>query len=691
MDRAVAACALFLSFVAMDPARAQAPVPPPCVKPQSSGIPLEEVATLSKTIVPQEWSFDIAEAGTYEVQLVDLGQSLPAPLGPAPLGSLKLALTRGATVVGQAVGSAGQTMRFEATPGTYAVHVVGSVGTQAASGPFGVRIFSLATSPAAMVFECSSSITTVQTIPQNQRVHQATFRIATSGDYEITLADLKFPQALRTAGVFVFRRGASQLAAFIPQPTDPPTPQTFNLPAADYEMIAAGALTDGTDGGLFSVHIKSVASSDVVLSRSIEVGRVQSLGDVMLTGGAHVLEHKDLQFPAALQSRAVIIAHAAQSVASATAADPGELAFNVATDGLHQVFAYAAADGTAGAGGYYTEVRPSGGAPKLASAQMVATSTGGPFVYTFLPKSALAAGAYRVRLADFEFPAFANARLALVQDGTVLGSTAANAAGPVWTLDVPSVAAGKPTLIAVVRPGPATPVRGLFGIDVAAAGGGSAVFEVTQGVGALFSSRRLPIVEPGRHDARIVDLEFPAQFADLAAVLTRGTQKLSTFVVSGGQAEFAFNATPGDYFINFIAEPNQNQTEQAGTYAIAVMQSPPLPAITLSANPTRVRSGSTTSLTWSTQNATSCTAEGAWIGTRNLSGTETSTTLTASSTFTLRCRGAGADSDQTQSVTVEIETAAAEDGGGGGALGVPLLFVLSLYALARSRRERLRY
>ncbi len=69
--------------------------------------------------------------------------------------------------------------------------------------------------------------------------------------------------------------------------------------------------------------------------------------------------------------------------------------------------------------------------------------------------------------------------------------------------------------------------------------------------------------------------------------------------------------------------------------------SKPVPTVTLTANPTTVNSGATTQLTWSSTNATTCTASGAWSGTKETNGTEASPTITAASTFTLSCTGDG--------------------------------------------------
>ena len=74
--------------------------------------------------------------------------------------------------------------------------------------------------------------------------------------------------------------------------------------------------------------------------------------------------------------------------------------------------------------------------------------------------------------------------------------------------------------------------------------------------------------------------------------------------------------------------------------------------MTLSASPSSVTSGGTTTLTWSTTNATSCTAGGSWSGSKSTSGTAASSALTASSTFTLSCIGSGGSTSQSATVTV---------------------------------------
>ncbi|MEL1231699.1 MAG: glycoside hydrolase, partial [Candidatus Neomarinimicrobiota bacterium] len=62
----------------------------------------------------------------------------------------------------------------------------------------------------------------------------------------------------------------------------------------------------------------------------------------------------------------------------------------------------------------------------------------------------------------------------------------------------------------------------------------------------------------------------------------------------------------------------------------------PNPTASISADPTTVYIGNSTTLTWSSTNATSCAASGAWEGTKSTSGSEDITISQAGElTFTI--------------------------------------------------------
>ena len=67
----------------------------------------------------------------------------------------------------------------------------------------------------------------------------------------------------------------------------------------------------------------------------------------------------------------------------------------------------------------------------------------------------------------------------------------------------------------------------------------------------------------------------------------------------------------------------------------------PAPTINFSASDAVVNGGDNTTLTWSTQDASSCTASGGWSGSRAISGSELAGPLSANTTYTLTCTGSG--------------------------------------------------
>lgn len=83
---------------------------------------------------------------------------------------------------------------------------------------------------------------------------------------------------------------------------------------------------------------------------------------------------------------------------------------------------------------------------------------------------------------------------------------------------------------------------------------------------------------------------------------------------------------------------------------------PTVPGVTITASPGAVGSGQSTTLGWSSSNATSCTASGAWTGNKVTTGTETIANITANSTFTLTCTGSGGSASQSTTVTVLAPT-----------------------------------
>ena len=83
----------------------------------------------------------------------------------------------------------------------------------------------------------------------------------------------------------------------------------------------------------------------------------------------------------------------------------------------------------------------------------------------------------------------------------------------------------------------------------------------------------------------------------------------------------------------------------------------PTPTVSISANPTNVVTNGSTTLNWSSTDATGCTASGDWSGSKSTSGSQTINTLTANSSFSLTCSGAVGSANDSVSVTVSPPSA----------------------------------
>jgi hypothetical protein len=84
--------------------------------------------------------------------------------------------------------------------------------------------------------------------------------------------------------------------------------------------------------------------------------------------------------------------------------------------------------------------------------------------------------------------------------------------------------------------------------------------------------------------------------------------------------------------------------------------SAPQPTLTLTANPSSVVSGSSSTLTWSSTNASSCNASGGWSGAKPLSGSQSTGNLTTNTMFMLTCTGTAGSASQSATVSITATT-----------------------------------
>jgi hypothetical protein len=89
----------------------------------------------------------------------------------------------------------------------------------------------------------------------------------------------------------------------------------------------------------------------------------------------------------------------------------------------------------------------------------------------------------------------------------------------------------------------------------------------------------------------------------------------------------------------------------------------PAPTATLSANPTSIAQGGSTTLTWSSTNATACNASGgSFAGAKGPSGSELVTNIQAPTTYSMVCSGAGGNSP-TASASVAVSAVSTANAG----------------------------
>jgi hypothetical protein len=108
------------------------------------------------------------------------------------------------------------------------------------------------------------------------------------------------------------------------------------------------------------------------------------------------------------------------------------------------------------------------------------------------------------------------------------------------------------------------------------------------------------------------------------------------------------------------------------------------PTVTISVSPTTIAAGGTATLTWSSTNATACTASGSWSGTQASSGTQTVTPATTGSySYTLACTGNGGSASATAVLAATLVAVTVTAHSGGGAMSWPLLLLLGLLVMLR--------
>ncbi len=94
------------------------------------------------------------------------------------------------------------------------------------------------------------------------------------------------------------------------------------------------------------------------------------------------------------------------------------------------------------------------------------------------------------------------------------------------------------------------------------------------------------------------------------------------------------------------------QVQKSVSITVAAPAPTPVPTVALQATPADIAVNGTAQLSWSSSNATACTASGGWSGSTAVSGSTQVGPLATSQTYTLACTGPGGSAQTSTMVTV---------------------------------------
>jgi hypothetical protein len=612
------------------------------------------------TAAATQETFTIAAAQNLVVTLTDLQV-------PAELSNATVVVTQGGAIVGEATFAAPATsanFAITGAVGQYTLYVFGAPNTS-----FSVGTFTVCVAPSSGASNCiqdaslSGNIST-PAAAANPAVSTVSLNltVSTAASYTFTFADEQFPVALQVAPNLALFQGNQAIQLGIQSGT------VLNLTPGTYTLLAIAQAAAPANAGLYGISIAGPAGTTPLLNNSFPVGSLSApFQSNNPSAQSLTLKMTDFAFPTPLASASALATSGATVLGSTSNAATATPAVFTAPSGPVQIWSFATAG--AGAGTYEVDLTsPSGSLLRTAAG----VNNGDSLAFAFVTP-ALAAGSYQATASDFQFPAVLQGLQFAVAQNDVILQQAAMAS----SLNFTAVAGTVVLLVDATTP---TAGNGLFDVNVQTTGASpELVFDKTQAVSAsnLFDSQTINLGTSGNFNVTLTDLKFPAQFQDLDLVVSSGGVVLGK-IIGGGT--FSIAATPGAYQLTFVATPAAMQ--QYGMYAIQIVNAPPM--ATLSASPNPVAAGVATTLTWTSTDATSCTGSGTGFDGNQADSGSLSVSVGATTTYTLTCTGPGGEISQSVTVTT---TAAPATSHGGGALDFPLLGLIGVVAVVRSRRK----
>lgn len=593
---------------------------------------------------------------------------------PGPLASAYIAITKADQLVGSATLAPPATSAVVSVPGAvgdYTLYVFGSP-----NATYSVGTFTVCVAPASDPANCIQNASlagnfTAQGTASDPTVSTLSvpITVTTAGSYTVTFADAQFPAALNVQPNLGLFQGSTVVQTAITSGS------ALNLNPGNYTLLALAQADPTAKAGLYTVTI-AMTGSPPLLDRAVPVGLTSPTAPFENpTAQAVTLSVTDYAFPNALTSASALVTSGG-TVLGTSSAGGTATTFNAPAGALN-IWTYAAAG--AGPGTFSATVS---GATNLYTAAHSVGSGGSAYAFAYV-SSVLPAGDYIATAADLQFPSqLSGLAFAVAQNGTVL-QTSTSAATLNFT------AAAGPVVLLVSAQTPASGSvsgNGLFDVNVQSTGAaGQILYDKVQAVSstsALYDIQTLTVGVSGTFDASLSDLKFPEQFGNLSLVVSRGSEVLGK-IYGGGT--FSFSASPGQYQMTFVASPDATKNQLYGLYAVSVV--PSLPTVTLTSSVASAPNGTAITLSWTSSNASSCTASGGnFVGPQATGSGSLAVLLNGATTYTLTCSGDGGSVSASVNVTATTVTSSSHSGGG--ALSLEFLSALLLLVLGRQRLQK---
>lgn len=156
--------------------------------------------------------------------------------------------------------------------------------------------------------------------------------------------------------------------------------------------------------------------------------------------------------------------------------------------------------------------------------------------------------------------------------------------------------------------------------------------------------------------APVVDVSVSPSSVDLgqSATLIWSSSDATSCTASGGwtgaRSTSGSETVSPDATSSYTLSCNGGGGSASDSVTVTVNQPPVVnePTVSLSASPSRISRGGSITLSWNSNDATSCTASGAWSGSKATSGSQ-SVSLNGPATLTISCSGAGGSVSQSVS------------------------------------------